>query len=380
MKGLFIFPINKDIPHSSGIVKKNGGILAATASLGVEVDDVSVDCRGLLLNGQPTVRVSNNRLSRGLFNNYLIFNKLRWLDFAQYDFIWLRAGLSTPPFLALLRAINTVAPNQKVILEYGSFPFDDEIFGIHRWLLPFHRLLSPKLRNYCWRIITYCGQKGIYGIPCIRLGNGIDVDRIPFDSSVNRNVDQINLISVSGLMYWHAIDRVIDGLGIYYATRQPESPDVILNIVGEGPERSNLEARIAATGLGGKVILHGFRSGAALDQLFNESHLAIGTLGMHRKGLLADSSLKNREYFARGLPFILSTADADFPATLPFVKYVPGDDSPVDMDAAIGFYRSIVNRYPEYSTKIRSYAEEKLTWKSKMKQVLDEIGSEPHDG
>lgn len=49
-----------------------------------------------------------------------------------------------------------------------------------------------------------------------------------------------------------------------------------------------------------------------LDGYFQTADIGIGSLGHHRSGITSLASLKNREYAARGIPFIYSEFDADF--------------------------------------------------------------------
>jgi hypothetical protein len=72
------------------------------------------------------------------------------------------------------------------------------------------------------------------------------------------------------------------------------------------------------------VILHGKRHGTELDKLFNQCDFGIGSLGRHRVGIQKIKTLKNREYAARGIPFIYSETDSDFDQK-PYVLKAPAD-------------------------------------------------------
>lgn len=375
LKGLFYLPVNESIYPDSSIVRKNRHIISAATRLGLEFDVVSVNESGLNLNGRLIERIPNFKLARGIYSYALSFRVLkRQLDLGSYDFFWIRGGLCLPPELGFYRAIRRKNPSGKILVEYGSFPFRGELFGVQKLLYPVHTLFTRSLRRLLSRIITYCGQDEIYGVPCIKIGNGIDTKDVSFVSAPPAFSGTLNIVSVSGLMYWHAYDRVIEGLSQYVAAASRDSPRVLFHIVGDGDERERLEQMVVDAGLQEFVIFHGFKTGMELDELFTTVHLAVGTLGMHRKGLTADSSLKNREYFARGIPFVLSTADADFPSGLPFVKYVPGDDTPVDMHSLFAFYDWLRNRCPDYPQEIRKYADDNLRWESKLEQVFEQLG------
>ena len=113
------------------------------------------------------------------------------------------------------------------------------------------------------------------------------------------------------------------------------------------------------------VIVHGIVTGEALGDLYNNCHVAVGTLGIHRKGLTQGSTLKSREYFARGIPYIIASPDPDIPNDYPFIYMVPLDDSPVCIDRIIEFAQRACSDI-EHPERMRSFALEHLDWSKKM--------------
>jgi len=109
-----------------------------------------------------------------------------------------------------------------------------------------------------------------------------------------------------------------------------------------------------AIGDGGMVV----EEGEDLDKVVDECDIAFGSLANHRKGLYADSALKNREYCARGIPFVIAYEDWYFPETFPFVYRIPKDDTPVDVSQVIKWYENLIKEHPNYSMEMRKYAEE----------------------
>jgi hypothetical protein len=77
--------------------------------------------------------------------------------------------------------------------------------------------------------------------------------------------------------------------------------------------------------------------------------------------------LKNREYAARGIPFIYSEEDSDFDHQ-PYVLKAPADESPIDIAGIIRFLDS----YHEQPADIRQSVDY-LSWKTQMQRVLDEL-------
>ena len=145
---------------------------------------------------------------------------------------------------------------------------------------------------------------------------------------------------------------------------------MVLSIVGDGPAANGLRALTRDLGLEDVVRFDGMHSGAELDALFANADLALSSLGMHRLGLHRSSSLKAREYCARGIPFVIASDDPDFPEGVPFVYRVAADESPIDVAAVVEFIDKLRERSPEYMMEMRRYAEKRLTWKAKLEPVV----------
>ncbi|WP_310516296.1 hypothetical protein, partial [Klebsiella pneumoniae] len=81
--------------------------------------------------------------------------------------------------------------------------------------------------------------------------------------------------------------------------------NVVFKIIGDTePELSRLKKTVFTLGIEQKVQFCGRRSGDDLESEFYQAHLCIDALGRHRSGNDYNSSIKSKEYTARGLPFI----------------------------------------------------------------------------
>jgi hypothetical protein len=109
-----------------------------------------------------------------------------------------------------------------------------------------------------------------------------------------------------------------------------------------------------------------------LDHVFDQYHIAIGSLGIHRNGMKQASALKVREYCSRGIPFMISNNDPDFPPAFPYCLSLPPDDSPISMDTVIGFYHTVY-AHQSHPGEMREYAEEHLDWHVKGMQLKEFI-------
>lgn len=170
--------------------------------------------------------------------------------------------------------------------------------------------------------------------------------------------------------YWHGTDRFIRGLHEHNA-HYANSTKIVPHIVGDRPELPYLMDLTNNLGLNENVIFHGFKSGKELDEMFDMCHIALDALAGFRKGLTETSSLKSREYCARGIPSIASSKDVDFPDEWDHVQKIPDDETPIDMRTIIDFANRVMAD-SEHPKKMRKSAEEHLDWTAKMK-ILKEF-------
>jgi len=200
--------------------------------------------------------------------------------------------------------------------------------------------------------------------PHLTIGNGFAVQSVPVRQAPHYNGD-LHLLCVANVSRWHGLDRLLQGLAAHSGT-----PKVVLHIAGDGAELSYLQKLTDELGITDQVIFHGFTAGKALDTLFDQCHIAVGSLGIHRIGLKEASILKAREYCAKGIPFIYGIADPDFPADFPYILHLPADESPIDIEQVLAFAQEICAD-PDHPYKMRRYAEEHLDWSVKMKKLKD---------
>jgi len=206
----------------------------------------------------------------------------------------------------------------------------------------------------------------------IKITNGINVQNITTIKRNNHFKNELNMIGLGYIQYWHGYDRVIEGISNYYCTDNVKKR-VYFHIVGMGKEIPNLKSLVKKYKMEKYVLFHGCKEDNDLNNIFDLCHVAIGSLGIHRYGSDVASPLKNREYCARGIPFVMSFNDLDFPEDFPYIMKVPADDSAVNIEEIINFYINIKDRYPNYIEGIRNYAEKNLSWETKLKPVVDVI-------
>ena len=197
-------------------------------------------------------------------------------------------------------------------------------------------------------------------IPHVTIPNGFFVTSVPVRKLPSSSPGELHVLFVGNVSRWHGLDRFMQGMAEY---RGPVG--VNLHIVGDGDELRTLKTLAHTLAVTRHVHFHGFLSGPDLDTLFDQYHIAIGSLGIHRNGMKEASALKVREYCSRGIPFMISNSDPDFPVTFPWCLSLPPDDTPISMDAVIGFYQRVY-AHPSHPGEMRVHAEEHLDWSVKM--------------
>lgn len=308
------------------------------------------------------------------------FNEL--ISFAKgehIDLVYLRCDFNASPFT--VRLVRKLRENgAKVVMEIPTYPYDSEIpasdfFNFSKLLID--KIFRRKMSKYLNYIVTFSDAVSIFGAPTISISNGVDFSLIPLRSRVSDLSDSISMISVSEVHFWHGIDRVLTGMYNYYKERNLDKcngvmqfPDIVFHIVGRGfgKEYGELQELASKLQLSDKVIFHGNLSGAELDALFDIADFGIGSLGRHRSGITKIKTLKNREYAARGIPFIYSEEDSDFD-NMKYIIKASADDNPIDIKLIVSFCRNL-NMSP---LQIRETVEHSLSWQVQMKKVINII-------
>lgn len=284
--------------------------------------------------------------------------------------IYIRCDHHTTPFLInMLRRLKK--SGCKIAMEIPTYPYDQEYKDLgweYKRSFYLDKLLRGTMAKSIDKMVTFSSHDTIFGRPTIRIANGIDFDSIPKRVPVERTDNTIHMIAVATIHPWHGFDRAIRGLVDYMPHQSKQR--VVLHIVGEGvpyvvDEYHNI---VRENGLEEYVIFHGPLFGEKLDEVFNLCQIGIGSLARHRSGITHLRSLKNREYAARGIPFVYSEIDDDF-EQMPYIMKVPADESNLDIESVLKFYKS-VSATPE---EIRASIESTLSWKVQMQKVLSNI-------
>ena len=365
MRILLIYRIDISELSHSGVLLKMACQKKALERLGHVVSLINHDQENIYKNGSVLTSARYKKGTQRYFYNYYRFFKLlsKYVTAREYDLIYIRYPFSTPSFLKFSKKIKSDNPECKLVLELPTFPYNQEFKGRSSIFMRVDNYCRKYLHKYYDRVVHFGEEESLLNIPAISVTNGIDIDAIKERSGL-RLENTIRLVAIAKWFYWHGLDRVINGLAEYARLREKKYK-IDLTVVGEGPELNTIKALVEEKNLRDLVCFVGVQRGEELDRVFDHSDVGVGTLGIHRKNLKYNASLKHREFCARGLPFILSTTDSAFDASLDFVHYCARTDEPVSMDKVIALHEKKLNK-----KAIREYAVRNLDWTEVMSQIL----------
>ena len=368
MKALFV--IFHGFDPNNGISKKISYQVDALKACGMEVHLCYMDesiTKKRLVDGITIADYGCGFLSK-------IRKRIEFKSISKYavenglDLVYIRSNHNANPFtINMVRRMKKAGI--KVVMEIPTYPYDSEYKaqGISRQIFQ-DRLFRTRFAQYLDAIVTFSDYNVIFGKKTIRISNGIDFNSVKIKEVVNDTSKMLNFIGVAEIHKWHGFDRIIKGLANYYS--KPQNYSIIFHIVGyffseEGEKE--FKKIITDYHMEKYVILHGKKHGAELDTLFNQCDFGIGSLGRHRVGIHKIKTLKNREYAARGIPFVYSETDSDFDQK-PYVLKVPADESPVNIHDIIEFYQHLSMTPKEIRDSIKD-----LSWENQMKTVIESV-------
>ena len=374
MKGIFFAQINPE-DTNLGAIKKVHDQVKAFAKCGA---DIRLETAPPLNSGLRSSFAGKGVLASVPF--LPVFSKYDHNNsYLDCDFYYFRFLAADYPFISFLRFLKENNSKATIFVEHPTFP------STHWMKSVFH--LGIRIKDIVARrkykglvdyfVLTRSDYSELYGVPVIFMKNGIDVSRIPVRTPEPVNDNEIHVIAVATMFPFHGFDRFINGMARYYANNDAERK-VILHLVGNGPgkELPYYKDLVMSNKLEDYVVFEGELQGEPLDKLFNKCQIGLCSLGMFRHGLSMASSLKTREYIARGIPLISGcpidvTMDADFPYELHF----PNDESIPDINDVVSFYDGIYRNKTESEVinDIRQFANDYCDVSVVMNDILKHI-------
>ncbi|WP_190279559.1 glycosyltransferase [Ornithinibacillus gellani] len=367
--------VRSDVPKMSGVMKKIKGQLKSFDNEFNNCYYSSLVEDGLNIFHFQTERIVKlekvqyeKHFIKGISNRKSFYNEiLTFLNKKNISVLYIRYRTSDPYLIKFLMECKKLGV--KIYIEIPTYPYKKEITRTLTKIMD--KYYSGKLNNYIENIITFSDHNKIFGVETIKINNAIDFDLIPVKkTSVKQK--RINLLGVANVSIWHGYDRVIKGLIEYYNQRSVEKI-VTFTIVGEGKELNNLKDMVLQNNLSDYVIFAGFKDGHELNEAYDNADIGIASLGIHRIGLESVSTLKSKEYWSRGLPFIKSYSDKQIDKIISdYVLNIPANDSSVDINEVIEFYTQYI-KSNKNNFILRDLAEKNISWNKEFQPVIKAI-------
>lgn len=290
------------------------------------------------------------------------------------DFLYSRSVAYDYRGYSFLKWVKKNNPKCKILVEIPTYSKKEDLSSLQGFVLyPKFTYNRKRVSEYVDRYVTYSDDDVIYGTDTIKIMNGINVDSVkPCEGELDPG--RIRLIAVAMMQPAHGYERVIEGLNNYYS--RGGDREIIFNLVGDGPETSYYKELVDKYDLIEHVIFHGQKSGDELDAIYDEADIAIEGLGLYKFDLRLSSSLKTREYLAKGLPLVYAT-DIDALRNEEF-KYsfrVSDSNTAINMGDVIDFYDATYKLHDKVAIirDIRQYAKDTVDFEKTFLKVIDYI-------
>ena len=373
-KLLYLTRYSLDEPFN--LQKKFDGQLAAFANLGFDVYFIGYDRNNLyLINEDNKTVYGKTHFAVPSYLHTQFYNDLhkaavKAIKHIGFDYLYWR---SAPLFGSSCKVAETAKANGATfILEIPTFPPGQEthLSGMRKAFSVYSNRFSVKfneLVDYYVAIGEDAG--GLYkGKPAINIENGIDVNSIR-KRTPKINPNEINILAVSAMRYWHGYDKLIKSLAAYQGNYK-----VTIHLVGgiDGECATEWRSLAAELGVTDNVVFHGYLYGEKLDDLSDCCDLGCASL---RRGNYAHiSELKTREYAARGLPFILALNDNSFICSEKkfWIKVSNAEGDIPDMNDIVKFAMKM-RREKDIVSYMRHFSQEHLSWETQYRKVFMKI-------
>lgn len=334
MKLLYIAALPIDFENLDGVPKK---VISQCKALGSNfaVDlifyyDGQVRLRDLSLGTERLLGQARNKLD-------VLRSAAKLVEESSYQCMYIRYPRSDALFLALLKKAKK--QGVRIAMEIPTYPYDLEGHETFkgRIINGMDRFFRKYLHRYVDRIVTYSDDREIFGVPTLNTINGVDFDTVTPDETPVEPEKQLQLVAVSAMFRVHGYDRLIRGMHEYY--KNGGQRNLLLKLVGKGDAYDQYRGLVEEFGLQEHVEFCGARFGKELEEAYRGSALGVNSLAIHRQGLKKESTLKTKEYAAKGLPVLSSSyVDAFSEAgNVRFALQVPPDETPVDVEKLVEF-------------------------------------------
>ena len=162
---------------------------------------------------------------------------IRYRDFSVS---YVRAIPCIPSFLRALKVLGN--RHTRIIVEIPTYPPEPEWKSSRRFfsraaIRTINFLFQRRAQRYVDLYTLIGEQAGHYrGVRAINIENCVDAAAFPLRQPKSR-AGEVHLLALAKMARWHAYDRVIEGLRIYYSSGGEKTP-VFLHLAGNDGDGS----------------------------------------------------------------------------------------------------------------------------------------------
>lgn len=362
MKGIYI---SQDLTHAYGIFEK----------INQQIHEFEKN------NCQITRHINKKRTMFDLIKNLVPFFSEQYfqtnqIDWSLYDFAYIRKGaVLDKSVVQMLKKAKTINPQITIILEIPTYPYLNEFKGLVKLDI---RLKEKKwvkqLKKYVDRIVTYSDDPTIFGVQCLNISNAYEFTPLKKNLQQTNDGSTIRLLGVATLCFYHGYDRIIEGLKNYYDGHS-QREKVTFTLVGDGPVLQKYQQLVNKYRLNEVVFLEGRKNFTELDEYYQQADIGVDSLARHRSGVTYNSSLKGKEYLAKGLPIISGVRTDLDQRNLSFYYRVPNNDCPVVIDEIVQWYQQLIKQEDraQLSEKIYAYGKQQFNFATTFFPVINYV-------
>lgn len=356
MKGIYL---SQDLSHAGGIEKKIFKQIELFENNSILIDK----------------HINKKRSFIDLVRNTIPFFSVQYfktsiINWKKYDFAYIRKGaIFDKSVIKVMAKAKRENPSIRIIVEIPTYPYLNEFKGLLKLDIKLKELRwTHYLSKYVDRFITYSDDQMIFNVPCINISNAYDFDE---KNQLLDNGGEVHLLGVAALCFYHGYDRVIEGMRKYYSA--PQETKVYFTLVGDGPVLSEYKEMVKQYNLEEYINFTGRVKFSKLNEFYRQADIGIDSLGRHRSGVTYNSSLKGKEYLAKGIPAVSGVKTDLDNLKLPFYFRVPADESPVNITEIVCWYKKLRSEHSKayWAEKIFEYGKENFSFENTFMPVID---------
>lgn len=372
MENLFFYSNVTHYDQASGITKKVASQIETFRKFNYNVYYCGYTEDGVAIydNNDKVIKKleydTNKKINRYLRRWFLIKLVTEFIDESSINFNvgYIRFHFFDKAFNKMMRTFKQ--NNAKVVLEAHSYPIRERRLSKYSLTHIVDYFYESEGIEHIDLVAALTKEDEIWSTKTVQIDNAINLDKIPMQKKKPGDDNTVRLISVCNEAHYHGFNKVIKGVRKYY-----DLGGVInIQIYFVGRYMNKTKKLVETLNLSDHVHFLGKKYGKDLYDIYNKSDLGIGALG-NRAGAEYGSTIKTKEYFAIGIPFINGWKEFSFDDSYPYVYRIDIEDE-IDFFEILKFYNKI-KKDKNISHKMRAYAKENFSWDKQIRKVIEAL-------